>query len=221
MNKKGANKNSKSAAPDLVDAMNSVKTDAQETLVLDDVAEKAEVSSKKIPAESHTVDPIEQATSLKAFGIGLLIAAIVIVLDQWTKQLATEQLELYRSQHVFDWLNMTLAHNRGAAFSFLSNAGGWQRWFFSILAAGISVMLLVWMYRLPARERVSLWALALVLGGAIGNLIDRLRFGYVVDFIDAHLKASHWPAFNIADSAISVGVVLLILGMFLYPQKKQ
>lgn len=220
MSKKGANKSDKPVAPDLVDAMNSVKTDAQEALALDEIAETAEVSVDNTLAENNAPDPIEQATSLKAFGLGLLIAAIVIILDQWAKQLATAQLELYRSQPVFEWLNMTLAHNRGAAFSFLSNAGGWQRWFFSILAAGISVMLLVWMFRLPARERVSLWALALVLGGAIGNLIDRLRFGYVVDFIDAHLGASHWPAFNIADSAISVGVVLLILGMFLYPQNK-
>ena len=216
-------KNSATHIPDLVDVMASEKnkSDGQVELELksadaDVVTQHPESAACEVPQATAPVATI----SLKTFGFGLLIAAVVIVLDQWTKQLATQNLELYRSHYVFDWLNMTLAHNRGAAFSFLSDAGGWQRWLFSILAAAISVMLLVWMYRLPARERVSLWALALVLGGAIGNLIDRLRFGYVVDFIDAHLADSHWPAFNIADSAISVGVALLIISMILYPQKK-
>ncbi len=218
MSNKDAKNNTAASATDLVDAMNSCKSDTEGEPVIDDKDSPAE---QEVKANTEiTTEPPEQTISFKTFAFGLLIAAVIIVLDQWSKHIASQQLELYRPQAVFDWLNMTLAHNRGAAFSFLSTAGGWQRWFFSVLAAGISIMLVVWMFNLPARERVNLWALALVLGGAIGNLIDRLRLGYVVDFIDAHLSGSHWPTFNLADSAIMGGVALLILGMFLYPQKK-
>lgn len=218
MSNKGAKNSSADTALDLVDVMNSGAGDTEEEPGIDVTDSPTE---QKVDADTEsTVAPPEHTRSFKAFAFGLLIAAVVILLDQWTKHIASQQLELYRPQAVFDWLNMTLAHNRGAAFSFLSTAGGWQRWFFSVLAAGISIMLVVWMFNLPSRERVNLWALALVLGGAIGNLIDRLRLGYVVDFIDAHLSGSHWPAFNLADSAILGGVALLITGMFLYPQKK-
>ncbi|MCF6226587.1 MAG: signal peptidase II [Xanthomonadales bacterium] len=206
------------ASPDLVDVMNSGADAAGDAPVSDD--KDKPIKQETTSNTEVTSEPPEQTISFKTFAFGLLIATVIIVLDQWSKHIASQQLELYRPQAVFDWLNMTLAHNRGAAFSFLSTAGGWQRWFFSVLAAGVSIMLVVWMFNLPSRERVNLWALAFVLGGAIGNLIDRLRLGYVVDFIDAHLSGSHWPTFNLADSAIMGGVALLILGMFLYPQKK-
>lgn len=144
----------------------------------------------------------------------LLVSAVVVVLDLHTKQLAAEALELYRPQEVFSWLNMTLAHNYGAAFSFLSSAGGWQRWFFIVLASVVSVVLLVWLLRLPRREWLTGLGLALVLGGAVGNLADRVRLGYVIDFIDVHFRGWHYPAFNVADSAITCGVALLIIDAF-------
>jgi signal peptidase II len=147
--------------------------------------------------------------------VWLVVTALVIVLDWHTKALATENLELYRPVEIFPWLNMTLAHNYGAAFSFLSDAGGWQRWFFIVLASGVSVVLLVWLLRLPRAEWITGLGLALILGGAIGNLVDRIQLGYVVDFIDVFYKDWHYPAFNVADSAITCGVILLLLDMLL------
>ena len=107
-----------------------------------------------------------------------------------------QHLELYRPNAVFSWLNFTLAHNTGAAFSFLAGGSGWQRWFLSVVAVIIVGVLLVWLWRLPHRARLLPSALALVIGGAIGNVVDRIRFGYVVDFIDVHYAGWHWPAFN-------------------------
>jgi signal peptidase II len=144
----------------------------------------------------------------------LLVSAGIVLLDMHTKQLATAALELYRPHEVFSWLNMTLAHNYGAAFSFLSDSGGWQRWFFITLASVVSLVLLVWLLRLPRREWLTGLGLALVLGGAVGNLVDRVRLGYVIDFIDVHYQGWHYPAFNIADSAITCGVALLIIDVF-------
>lgn len=145
----------------------------------------------------------------------LLLSAAVIALDLHTKQMASDALVLYRPQEVFSWLNMTLAHNYGAAFSFLSSAGGWKRWFFIVLASTVSLVLLVWLIRLPRREWLTGLGLALILGGAIGNLVDRIRLGYVVDFIDFHIGGWHYPAFNVADSAITCGVILLLLDVLL------
>jgi signal peptidase II len=139
------------------------------------------------------------------------VSALVILLDWITKQWVSEALELYRPQEVLSWLNITLAHNYGAAFSFLSDAGGWQRGFFIVLASLVSVVLLVWLLRLPRQEWRTGLGLALVLGGAIGNLVDRVQLGYVVDFIDVHFGGWHYPAFNVADSAITCGVVLLLV----------
>jgi signal peptidase II len=149
------------------------------------------------------------------YALWLVLAIIVVVLDYWTKHLAMQNLVLYRPVPMTDWFNLTLAHNEGAAFSLLADAGGWQRWFFTIVAVAISAILLVWLWRLPNRSRLLPSALMLVLGGAIGNLIDRLRFGYVIDFIDVHYQGWHWPAFNIADSAIVLGVILLLIDGFL------
>ena len=145
----------------------------------------------------------------------LLLSAAIILADWQTKQWVSEALVLYRPQEVTSWLNITLAHNYGAAFSFLSDAGGWQRWFFVVLASGVSLVLTVWLLRLPREEWLTGMALGLVIGGAVGNLVDRVQLGYVVDFIDVHFKGWHYPAFNVADSAITIGVALLLIdGLF-------
>jgi signal peptidase II len=145
----------------------------------------------------------------------LLISVLIVVLDLWTKALATESLSLYRPVELTSWLNMTLAHNYGAAFSFLSDAGGWQRWLFTGLASVVTLVLIAWLLRLPSSEKLTAAALCLIIGGAVGNLIDRVMNGYVVDFIDVHVKGWHWPAFNLADSAITCGVILLLLDSLL------
>lgn len=140
----------------------------------------------------------------------LWLSGVVIVLDQLTKWWASASLELYDSIAVMPLFNITLAHNTGAAFSFLAQAGGWQRWFFAGIAIAVSIAIVIWLRRLPSNERLQAVALSLILGGAIGNVWDRLVHGYVVDFIDVYYGNYHWPAFNIADSAITIGAVLLI-----------
>jgi len=144
----------------------------------------------------------------------LWLSVAVIVLDQATKFLVTRFLDLYERVEVLPVLDFTLLHNTGAAFSILAGASGWQRWFFIVLAVVVSLTLVIWLWRLPRGDRLIAIALALVLGGALGNLIDRVRHGYVVDFIHAHWGAAYFPAFNIADSAITVGAALLILDAF-------
>ena len=153
--------------------------------------------------------------------VWLAVTAIIIVLDWHSKQVVSDALELYRPQEVFSWLNITLAHNYGAAFSFLSDAGGWQRWFFVVLASGVSLVLVVWLLRLPRKEWLTALGLSLILGGAIGNLVDRIQLGYVVDFIDVYYKDWHYPAFNVADSAITCGVILLLLDVLLISRRKK
>jgi signal peptidase II len=148
----------------------------------------------------------------------LLLASGIIVLDQITKQWVLGSFLLHEQRPVTDFFNLVLVFNSGAAFSFLANAGGWQKWFFVVLALVISAWLLV-MLRQHARERLLPTALALVLGGALGNVIDRLRFDAVVDFLDFHVAGWHWPAFNVADSAITVGVGLMLLHQFLAPKE--
>jgi signal peptidase II len=152
--------------------------------------------------------------------IWLAVTALILVLDWHTKQLASDSLELYRPNEIFSWLNITLAHNYGAAFSFLSDAGGWQRWFFIVLASGVSLVLLVWLLRLPRKEWRTALGLSLILGGAIGNLVDRIQLGYVVDFIDVYYESWHFPAFNVADSAITCGVIVLLLDALLMSRSK-
>jgi signal peptidase II len=152
----------------------------------------------------------------------LFVSIVIVILDLWTKGIATESLTLYRPVELTSWLNMTLAHNYGAAFSFLSDAGGWQRWLFTGLASVVTVVLVVWMFRLQATEKLTAAALGLIIGGAVGNLIDRIMNGYVVDFIDVYYQGYHWPAFNVADSAITGGVILMLLDALLQslPAKK-
>jgi len=141
----------------------------------------------------------------------LWLSALVVILDQLSKQLATAYLDYALPVELLPVFDLTLLHNTGAAFSFLASAGGWQRWFFALLAGVVSVVLVVWLKRLKANETWLAIALALVLGGALGNLYDRVVLGYVVDFISVHYQQRYFPAFNLADSAISIGAVMLII----------
>ena len=151
----------------------------------------------------------------KWFGISVL----VIVLDQITKYVASHMLLMHEPVAILPFFNFTLMHNPGAAFSFLADQAGWQRWLFAGLALGVSIVLAIWLYRLKTHEKWLALALSLVLGGAIGNLIDRVYYGYVIDFIDVYYNTSHWPAFNIADAAISIGAVMLIIDTFRSKEK--
>jgi signal peptidase II len=141
----------------------------------------------------------------------LWLSLLVIILDQFSKYMVSDLLHLYESVAVLPFFSVTLLHNSGAAFSFLAGAGGWQRWLFTAIALVVSVAIIVWIKRLSTTEKWQAAALALILGGALGNVIDRLRFGYVVDFLDVYYQKWHWPAFNVADSAITVGVAILLV----------
>jgi signal peptidase II len=142
----------------------------------------------------------------------LLLALALVVADQVTKAWVLNALTPYEPVAVTPFFNLVLVHNTGAAFSLLAEAGGWQRWFFVVLTVVIGAIVSVWLWRSAGSgRRATPLALSLVLGGAIGNLIDRLRFGHVIDFLDFHAAGWHWPAFNLADSAISCGAVLLVL----------
>ena len=150
----------------------------------------------------------------------LALSVAVIVLDQATKAWIVANIPLHDGFRVTDFFNVVFIFNPGAAFSFLSAADGWQRWLFLALATGISLWLM-WMMRQHAAERLQPAALALILGGAIGNAIDRINHGAVVDFLDFHFAGWHFWAFNVADSAISVGVALLLLHQFTHKAPKE
>ncbi|MBF0219961.1 MAG: signal peptidase II [Gammaproteobacteria bacterium] len=141
----------------------------------------------------------------------LWLSLAVLVIDQITKQLADALLTYMQPVALLPLFNFTLMYNSGAAFSFLSDAGGWQRWFFTAIALTVSTALVIWITRLQRQQWPLAMALALILGGAIGNLIDRLIFGHVIDFIDIYYQQWHWPAFNVADAAISIGAALLLI----------
>jgi signal peptidase II len=153
--------------------------------------------------------------------VWLRLSALVIVLDQWSKWLIVRRFELYQTKVVLPVFDLVHAHNRGAAFSFLNNDADWPRWFFSALAVAVCAALIVWLRRLPATARLLAAALALIIGGALGNLIDRLRHGYVVDFIQVHWSVHYFPAFNVADSAITIGACLLLLDSFLASRRER
>jgi signal peptidase II len=138
------------------------------------------------------------------------IAAVIILADQFTKTLIIGAFQLGDSHTVTSFFNIVRAHNTGAAFSFLAGASGWQRWFFVGLG-GAAALFIVWMLRKHGGQRLFSWALALILGGALGNVIDRLIHGYVVDFLQLHYAGWAFPSFNVADSAISIGAACLIL----------
>lgn len=156
----------------------------------------------------------------------LWLTALVVILDQVSKQTALHFLVPHSPNSFLPWFNFTLTFNKGAAFSFLSNAGGWQRWFFTALAVGVSIFIFLWLRKLSTKEKLLACSLSLILGGAIGNVIDRSIYGHVIDFIDWFYPSSegclpfffhinqatcHWPTFNIADSAILLGATLMII----------
>ncbi|MGE7994096.1 signal peptidase II [Pseudomonas sp. NPDC089554] len=146
----------------------------------------------------------------------LWLSLLVLVIDQATKVYFDSSLSMYQQIVVIpDYFSWTLAYNTGAAFSFLADSSGWQRWLFAVIAVVVSAVLVVWLKRLGRNETWLAIALALVLGGALGNLYDRVVLGHVVDFILVHWRNTHYfPAFNVADSAITVGAVMLALDMF-------
>ena len=139
----------------------------------------------------------------------LAIATLVLLLDQLSKWSALSNLKLGITEEVLPFMNWLLLLNPGAAFSFLAQSSGWQRWFFTILGLAASLYIL-WLLRKNQSDKILSWALSLILGGALGNVLDRIMFGAVVDFIDLHYGNWHWPAFNIADSAISIGAALIV-----------
>ena len=141
----------------------------------------------------------------------LWLSVVVVILDQWSKAVASNQLALYIPQKITSFFNLTLMHNEGVAFSILADQSGWQRYFIAIVASLIVVWLLYWLYQNRSNQRLQNTALVLVIGGAIGNIWDRIVLGYVVDFIELHYQQYYWPAFNLADSAICLGAVLLII----------
>lgn len=142
--------------------------------------------------------------------IWLGIATIIVLLDQVTKITMSRLLVYGQSEVIAPYFNLVMVYNQGAAFSFLANSGGWQRWFFSGLAFVVSLAI-IWMLWKNASQRLFCWSLSLILGGAVGNLIDRLIYGHVIDFLDFHIGTLHWPAFNVADSAITLGAALFVL----------
>lgn len=148
-----------------------------------------------------------------AYGLSL----VIFLLDQISKGWISSTLDYAQPLVFTDFFNFTLLHNKGAAFSLLHDAGGWQRWFFAVIASVVAIVIIIWMARLATAsikaKRWEIIGLALILGGALGNLYDRILLGYVVDFIVVHYKHYYWPAFNVADTAVSVGAGVLILDM--------
>lgn len=150
----------------------------------------------------------------------LWLSALVVLVDQATKVLVSSSLELYERIVLLPVLELTRLHNEGAAFSLLAGASGWQRWFFILLGSGVSLLLMVWLRRIRTQEQTLLaLGLSLVLGGALGNVVDRVWLGHVVDFIHFHWGDRYFPAFNVADSAITVGAACLLLDAFFEGRK--
>lgn len=142
-----------------------------------------------------------------------LLSIVVLLADQLSKYWAEANLVPYQPEPLFTMLNFTLAYNTGAAFSFLSGAGDWHRWFFASFSIIMSIVLAVWLARLSEKAKLQSLAVSLILGGAVGNLYDRASLGHVVDFIDVYYQNHHWPVFNLADAAICLGAFLLIVDL--------
>jgi signal peptidase II len=151
--------------------------------------------------------------------VWLLLSALIVLADQVSKSYITSHFGEFEFTTVLPILDITRMHNVGAAFSFLATASGWQRWLFISLAVIVSIGIVVWLYRMPRSQGLLACGLSLVLGGAIGNVIDRVRLGAVVDFIHFHWDRAYFPAFNVADSAITVGAACLILDALLEPKR--
>ena len=167
--------------------------------------------SSPVSGSSSSANPAAPASSASGW-IWLPLTLLVIALDQLSKAWIVQHFELYERRHVLAVLDITLMYNTGAAFSFLSTASGWQRWLFVALAVLVGAGIIMWMSRIKGRSQALLsCSLSLILAGAIGNVIDRLRIGHVVDFIYAHWNDAYFPAFNVADSAITIGAGLLLV----------
>ena len=162
---------------------------------------------------------MSDATNRGRAVVWLLLSALVVLADQLSKSYITSHYGEFEFTTVLPILDITRMHNVGAAFSFLATASGWQRWLFISLAVIVSIGIVVWLYRMPRSQGLLACGLALVLGGAIGNVIDRIRLGAVIDFIHFHWDRAYFPAFNIADSAITVGAACLILDALLEPKR--
>jgi signal peptidase II len=164
---------------------------------------------------------MNQEFSLSKSGIvWLWLSAAIVVVDQLTKWLVVNQFALFEILPVAPFLELTRLHNEGAAFSLLAQAGGWQRWFFLVLAGAISVLIAWWLATLPARGHPWLTiGLAAILGGALGNAVDRSRHGFVVDFLHFHWGGAYFPAFNVADIAITTGAAMLIIDAILHARR--
>ncbi|MFT7220739.1 MAG: signal peptidase II [Candidatus Azotimanducaceae bacterium] len=150
-----------------------------------------------------------------------IVVGLLFVADQWSKSAMSERFPLCvpgrcETLEVLPVFKLTVLHNTGAAFSFLDDAGGWQRWFLVAVSTGVSIFIAGWMIKVYRNQRLLAWALTLILGGALGNLSDRVLQGYVVDFLVFHYENHYFPAFNLADTAISIGAGLLILDMVLH-----
>lgn len=139
------------------------------------------------------------------------LTILIVLLDQITKNLAADHLQLHQPVELLPVFNLILVHNYGGAFSLFSDASGWQRWFFAVLVFVVSTVIVVWLRRMPSKDRWMAIALALILGGALGNQWDRIMVGYVIDFLDVHYSHWHWPVFNVADIAITIGMAMLII----------
>lgn len=169
-----------------------------------------------------TEESLETVPARGPFALWIYVALAVVALDQLSKWAIVQWVPLYDRIRVLPFLNITHQRNEGAAFSFLAEADGWQRWLFIALALGISTVIVVWLWRLrTSRQMVLSAGLALVLGGAIGNVVDRIRVGYVVDFVQVLIAGWPFPSFNVADSAITVGAVLLIADALFFSGKQQ
>lgn len=159
-------------------------------------------------------------SGIRRYTVWMTIALVIVIADQLTKLAIVDFIDLYGKVSLASFLNLTHQHNYGAAFSFLADAGGWQRWFFVALASIVSIVLAVWIWKIRDEGPAVLAAgLSLVLGGAVGNLVDRIRLGYVVDFIQVDLPVPFFdpfPSFNVADAAITVGAALLIIDSLFY-----
>lgn len=143
-----------------------------------------------------------------------LLAIGIVVADQLTKQWVAASFGYGERLNILPVFDLTLVHNYGAAWSFLSDAGGWQRWLLTTVSAVVSVVLVIWIARVPKEQKLLLYALGLILGGAVGNLIDRALFGYVIDFLSVYYHPHYFPVFNIADSAITIGAIFMLLDAF-------
>ncbi len=170
------------------------------------------------------VSALKSSLARQLIGTGVLkwyaIAIVFVLLDQATKYVADSTLSYGQPVYVLPVFNITLHYNTGAAFSFLSDAGGWQRWFFILVSSLVSVALIVWIGLIKNQQRLLTFALVMILAGAVGNLIDRALLGYVVDFISLHWKGYYFPAFNVADACITLGAATMLLDMVLHPEDK-